>query len=80
MKSIRRRHRLRVERQGRYVRLLTKNGHNWTSRFPWIVEAALKNREQSSAPGFQYAVERGWLELHENATYVRLLSTEAPPL
>ncbi|WP_354099662.1 MULTISPECIES: ATP-dependent DNA ligase [unclassified Bradyrhizobium] len=39
-------YRLRVERQGRDVRLLTRNGHNWASRFPWIVEAALKNREQ----------------------------------
>ncbi|WPM83741.1 DNA ligase [Bradyrhizobium sp. 62B] len=39
-------YRLRVERSGKDVRLLTRNGHNWTSRFPWIVEAALKNREQ----------------------------------
>ncbi|MDI3559554.1 RNA ligase family protein [Bradyrhizobium sp. Arg816] len=39
-------YRLRIEREGRDVRLLTRNGHNWTSRFPWIVEAALKNREQ----------------------------------
>jgi ATP-dependent DNA ligase len=39
-------YRLRVEPNGKTVRLLTKNGHNWTSRFPWIVEAALKNREQ----------------------------------
>jgi bifunctional non-homologous end joining protein LigD len=28
------------------VRLFTRNGHDWTKRFPWIVEAALKNREQ----------------------------------
>lgn len=39
-------YRLRVERQGKAVRLITKNGHNWTVRFPWIVQAALKNREQ----------------------------------
>ncbi|MCA1381318.1 RNA ligase family protein [Bradyrhizobium sp. BRP23] len=39
-------YRLRVERSGREVRLLTRNGHNWTSRFPWIVQAALENREQ----------------------------------
>ena len=26
------------------VRLLTKNGHDWTSRYLWIVEAALKIR------------------------------------
>lgn len=39
-------YRLRVERSGRDVRLITRGGHNWTSRFPWIAEAALKNREQ----------------------------------
>ena len=33
-------YRLRVERKERDVWLLTKNGHNWTERFPWIVEAA----------------------------------------
>ncbi|WP_311982634.1 DNA ligase [Bradyrhizobium japonicum] len=39
-------YRLRLERNGNDVRLITKNGHNWTDRFPWIVESALKNREQ----------------------------------
>jgi ATP-dependent DNA ligase len=28
------------------VRQFTRNGHDWSSRFPWIVEAALKNRHQ----------------------------------
>lgn len=39
-------YRLRVERNGKVVRLFTRNGHDWTKRFPWIVEAALKKREQ----------------------------------
>jgi ATP-dependent DNA ligase len=26
------------------VRLITRGGHDWTKRYPWIVEAALKNR------------------------------------
>jgi ATP-dependent DNA ligase len=26
--------------------LITKGGHNWTNRYPWIVEAALKNRHR----------------------------------
>jgi bifunctional non-homologous end joining protein LigD len=39
-------YRLRVERQGKTVRLFTRNGHDWTNRFPWIAEAARKNREQ----------------------------------
>jgi len=36
--------RLRVERDGERVRLITRGGYDWTKRFPWIVEAALKNR------------------------------------
>jgi len=26
------------------VRLITRGGYNWTDRYPWIVEAARKNR------------------------------------
>ena len=37
-------YRLRLERDGDRVRLITRNGYNWTDRYPWIVEAALKNR------------------------------------
>jgi ATP-dependent DNA ligase len=37
-------YRLRVERDGDRVRLITRGGYDWTKRFPWIVEAALKNR------------------------------------
>ena len=36
--------RLRVERNGDRVRLITRNGYDWTKRYPWIVEAGLKNR------------------------------------
>jgi len=35
---------LRVERNGDRVRLITRGGYDWTRRYPWIVEAALKNR------------------------------------
>jgi ATP-dependent DNA ligase len=35
-------YRLRVERDGDQVRLITRGGY----RFPWIVEAALKNRQK----------------------------------
>jgi len=37
-------YRLRVEREGGRVRLITRGGYDWTKRFPWIAEAALKNR------------------------------------
>src|SRR6516165_12319060 len=37
--------RLRLERDGARVRLITKSGYDWTKRYPRIVEAALKNRQ-----------------------------------
>jgi ATP-dependent DNA ligase len=39
-------YRLRLEREGTCVRLITRGGYNWADRYPWIVEAALKNRHQ----------------------------------
>jgi bifunctional non-homologous end joining protein LigD len=39
-------YRLRVERDGDRVSLITKGGYDWSKRYPWIVEAALKNRQQ----------------------------------
>jgi len=38
--------RLRVERDGDRARLITRNGYDWTKRYPWIVESALKNRQK----------------------------------
>ena len=40
-------YRLRLERDGDRVRLITRGGYNWTNRYPWIVEAALKNRRSA---------------------------------
>jgi hypothetical protein len=37
--------RLRVERNGDRVRLLSKSGLDWTKRYPWIVETARKIRK-----------------------------------
>jgi bifunctional non-homologous end joining protein LigD len=39
-------YRLRVERDGDRVRLFTRNGHDWTKRYPWIAESALTNRQK----------------------------------
>jgi ATP-dependent DNA ligase len=36
--------RIRVERDGDRVRLITRGGYDWTNRYPWIAESALKNR------------------------------------
>ena len=37
-------YRMRIERERERVRLITMGGHDWSSRYPWIVEAALKNK------------------------------------
>jgi ATP-dependent DNA ligase len=39
-------YRLRVERNGDRVRLLSKSGLDWTKRYPWIVEKARKIRQK----------------------------------
>jgi bifunctional non-homologous end joining protein LigD len=41
-------YRLRLERDGDRVRPITWGVYNWTDRYPWIVEAARKNREAAS--------------------------------
>jgi hypothetical protein len=38
-------YRLRLERDGDRVRLITRGGYNWADRYPWIVETALKIRQ-----------------------------------
>src|SRR5450755_1936862 len=40
-------YRLIVQRDNKRVRLFTRNGHDWTDRYPLIVEAALRNRSSS---------------------------------
>jgi bifunctional non-homologous end joining protein LigD len=36
-----------VQREGKRVRLFSRNGHDWTDRYPQIVEVALRNRTNS---------------------------------
>jgi ATP-dependent DNA ligase len=38
-------YRLRLERDGKGVRLITRGGYNFADRYPWIVEAARKIRQ-----------------------------------
>jgi ATP-dependent DNA ligase len=40
-------YRLIVQRDGARVQLFTRNGHDWSGRYPLIVEAALRNRSTS---------------------------------
>jgi len=39
-------YRLRLERDGDKVRLITRGGYNWSSQYPWIVQAARKIRQK----------------------------------
>ena len=39
-------YRLRVERNGDRVRLITRGGYDWSKRYPWIADSALKNRHK----------------------------------
>jgi bifunctional non-homologous end joining protein LigD len=39
-------YRMLVARKDNRVRLFSRNGHDWTARYPWIVEVALKNRQK----------------------------------
>jgi bifunctional non-homologous end joining protein LigD len=39
-------YRLRLERDGDRVRLITKGGYNWTDRYPWIVETTRRIRQR----------------------------------
>ena len=41
-------YRMIVQRDANRVRLFTRNGHDWTKRYPRIVKAALRNRNSSS--------------------------------
>jgi bifunctional non-homologous end joining protein LigD len=39
-------YRLIVARDGDRVRLFTRGGYDWSHRYPWIVESALRNRQK----------------------------------
>jgi len=42
-------YRLIVVREADRVRLITRNGHDWSGRFPWITEAALNQLDRARA-------------------------------
>ena len=53
-------YRLIVERDGKRVRLWTRNGHDWSGRFPLITEAALRNRNSSFVIDGEAGARRRW--------------------
>jgi ATP-dependent DNA ligase len=44
-------YRLIIQREGKRVRLFTRNGHDWSDKYPLIVEAALRNHCSSLIDG-----------------------------
>ena len=63
--------RLIVVRDGDRVRLLTRNGHDWSKRYPWIVESALKPQPQSWRKRSRLQYRQRLLELTTSAFLVR---------
>ena len=57
--------RLLVHREGDRVRLITRGGHDWTKRYPWIVEAALKKRSDRPHRGGR---SKDWIKV-KNRTH-----------
>jgi ATP dependent DNA ligase domain len=64
--------RLIVYRDGDRVRLFTRNGYDWTIRYPLIVETPAEY-----SAGLNLCLNRGWLEIHESGTYVKFTAKEA---
>ena len=51
-----------------------RNGRIYIERINAPFLFALKASGPEFGAGLRYAIERGWLELHESGTYLRLLS------
>jgi hypothetical protein len=62
-------YRLIVQHQDKVARLYTRNSHDWTDRYPWIVEAALQNRTKR----FMLDGEAGILGVNGNSNFDELL-------
>jgi hypothetical protein len=69
-------YRLRLERDGDRVRLITRGGDDWIGGYPWIVKAALKNRHWQFVINGEGVVP-GWLWQHESGTYVKFIDKGA---
>jgi ATP-dependent DNA ligase len=39
-----------VAREGNRVRLFTRNGHDWTGRYPWIVDEGIMVSKRADRP------------------------------
>ena len=48
--------RMRLERDGERVRLITRGGYDWARRYPSIVEAARKNRQSRFVIGGEVVI------------------------
>jgi hypothetical protein len=60
-------YRLTVHREGKRVRLFTRNGHDWSDRYPLIVEAALRMRIPKDAADNHIGCHEcgGWIDVSD---------------
>jgi ATP-dependent DNA ligase len=77
-------YRLIVHREDQRVRLFTRNGHDWSSRYPRIVEAALRPRLDSfvlDGEGVLFGVDSIARRKHHDEVqlYARPVNTRAHP-
>ena len=71
--------RIRVERDGDRVRLITRGGYDWTKRYPWIAESALKNRirQLQRRPAALFLRRYFLTEARSHSTQVALTTTRS---
>ena len=50
--------RLLVHRDHDQVRLITRDGHDWTKKHPWIVDGALHSRASTAPPAWTTCTAR----------------------
>jgi bifunctional non-homologous end joining protein LigD len=67
-------YRLIVQREGSRVRLLTRNGYDWSDCYPLIVEAARKLR----APAFVIDGVAVWLDADGKSDFYKVHSHKTP--
>ncbi|WP_347343400.1 hypothetical protein [Bradyrhizobium japonicum] len=55
------------------------NGHIHIEKInsPFLSKSGCKGTGPEFGAGIRYAIEKGWLDLHESGTYVRLIGTSA---
>ena len=71
--------RIRVECDGDRAGLITRGGYDWTKRYPWIAESALKNRirQLQRRPAALFLRRYFLTEARSHSTQVALTTTRS---